>query len=207
MVIGMKREYVLDGFVFDNEKEYKEALKEHNNIKYIREKLNMEDIKVAKKAYERLIASDNVNTVVGLAYLSGLRNRLKKEKSIKSDELINIPVKVNKNVENESIKEIKRKYSTQKNNNKLLVKQLEKAKSTKLSFIIVSGCLFIVIIAMFIITLTSDTSTYSNAKESVLDEYASWQEQLDERERKLDEKENEINNIQNNLKAKPKKSK
>ena len=55
----MEKEYILDGFSFSDEYEYKEALKEYNNINYISERLDLNDIKVAKKAYERLIESGN----------------------------------------------------------------------------------------------------------------------------------------------------
>jgi len=183
----MEKELILDGFVFSNEKEYKEALKEYNNIKYISEKLDMSDIKIAKKAYERLIASGNVNTVVGVTYLSKLRDRLENDEKLKDDDIRYIPVKMGN--EDTEVKDVKRQYLNQKTNNQILVEELEKTKSSKTSLFIVIGCLTIVIIAMFIITMTSDTTTYTNAKNSILDEYATWQEQLDKREEELNDRE------------------
>jgi len=193
----MEKELLLDGFVFSNEKEYKEALKEHSNIEYISNKLDMDDITVAKRAYERLIASGNVNTVVGVTYLSKLRERLVQDEKIENESIKNIPVKMGN--ESNNLKEAKRQYLNQKSNNMVLVEQLEKSNKTKTTLAIVIGCLVIVIIAMFIVTITSDTSTYTNAKNSVLDDYATWQEQLDKKERELNDRENEIDKREEKL--------
>ena len=46
---------------------------------------------------------------------------------------------------------------------------------------------------MFYVSTTINSPTILNYKESITDEYASWKEQLDAREKELDKREAELN--------------
>ena len=62
------------------------------------------------------------------------------------------------------------------------------------SFLIV--CVFtllLCVLGMFYVSTTINSPTILNYKESITDEYSSWKQQLDERERELNEREAELN--------------
>ncbi|MBR5636431.1 MAG: hypothetical protein IKW81_05825 [Pseudobutyrivibrio sp.] len=53
--------------------------------------------------------------------------------------------------------------------------------------------LLLCVIGMFVVSLTINSPTILNYKEAITDEYASWKQQLDEREKALDAREAELN--------------
>ena len=50
-----------------------------------------------------------------------------------------------------------------------------------------------IIIGMFIINQTSNHPTILNYEEKIIDKYAQWEEQLDQREQELNERERQLN--------------
>ena len=58
--------------------------------------------------------------------------------------------------------------------------------------VIVNLFLVILVIAMFAITLKSDNPNILNYKNAIVNQYASWEQELSEREKQLRQKENEL---------------
>ena len=58
--------------------------------------------------------------------------------------------------------------------------------------VIVNLFLAILVIAMFAITLKSDNPNILNYKNVIVNQYASWEQELSEREKQLRQKENEL---------------
>ena len=66
-------------------------------------------------------------------------------------------------------------------------------KRKMINAVVINVILIIVIIAMFIISSNSKNLNIINYENRILDQYSSWEEELNERESQLNEREAELN--------------
>lgn len=200
----MDKEYVVSGIIFRSEEEYNDALSDEKNIEYISSKINMSDTATLIKLYKSLIKKRTLKTTVGFVFLKKIYDEiLLSEDYIEND----IPViDLSEYIDGYGVDESASQMKTEEEvNNKLKKKknktakkeypvniELEKSKNINK---LLSGCIVLLIatvIAMFFITLKSDTITYNNAKNSVINDYEEWENELSEREKEIIRKEEEL---------------
>ena len=81
----------------------------------------------------------------------------------------------------------------EKNLAKIDRKALETESSGKLKIsLCVNAILVVCVVAMFAMTLTSDSPTIVDYQSKLLNRYASWEQELTEREKAVSEKEQEL---------------
>ena len=81
----------------------------------------------------------------------------------------------------------------EKNLAKIDRKALETESSGKLKIsLCVNAILVVCVVAMFAMTLTSDSPTIINYENKLIDKYAAWEQELDEREAALKEREQTV---------------
>lgn len=180
----MKNEqFEINGFLFENMADYELAKKEQNNIIGLKNRMNMDDIPGLKLVYEKLVAKNYFHTVIGISFLSELREYIVKSQG--TDDLSSILI--------QEVKPPAAAYEKPDNDRYIKLKnELDKIKSTRTKLVITICALAVIIIGMVIMTATNDNSGFFNAEEKVLDKYSAWQEQLLQKEQELKDWEDEL---------------
>ena len=84
--------YVIEGFSFDSEAEAKQAQKECEGIKLVKEKTNMANPEMMLQIYNKMIREKMFVTAVGYAYLYDLQEYLRTNPGIKDEDILPIEV-------------------------------------------------------------------------------------------------------------------
>lgn len=177
-----KKSLIVDGFVFPNEKEAQTAFNEHNNIEMIRQRTPISDPDAAYELYTKLIERDMFKTVVGYSFLYELRQRLVVDFGYAEEELPFVTLSEN----------IRYDRISGRNQNILEIK-LEKELAIKKKMTIALIALIAMVIAMFVIAAVNPNTGYINTENKILNKYATWQEELEQREQAVKEKEKQLN--------------
>ena len=191
------------GFSFENKDEAEQAKKEIEGIRYIKTKTDMSDPEVILQVYNKMIGQKLFETAVGYSYLKDLQEYLTTIPFIKNEDILPIPV-THPRLE-ESLKKQKREIAQkervravrarqrEKNLAKIDRKALETESSGKLKIsLCVNAILVVCVVAMFAMALTSDSPTIVDYQSKLLNRYASWEQELTEREKAVSEKEQEL---------------
>lgn len=84
----------IGGFHFSSAAEYADAKHESDTINYIASKMDLTKPEIALKAYYKLLERNTFHTVIGLSFLSQLRNEIMAAQIISEEELKTIPAPV-----------------------------------------------------------------------------------------------------------------
>lgn len=179
----MSKELIVGDYMFSTLEEANVAKLELDKIEKLTEKLGDADDDMLYKVYNRSIEKNTFRTPVGLEFMKALKKRLEKSRKIK-DEVLPIPVSVN----NLEIKEASEKEDDIKK-----VKNDAKKYSAFFRWsLFVNAILVIVVIALFVITSTSDNPNIINYENALIDKYSSWESELNEKDKTLRTKEREL---------------
>lgn len=182
------KNYTVGGYTFKSKEAADEAKNELNAIKYVSAKTDAKDPKQAYLLYNKLLDKELFKTLIGMNYLKELQQFLYMSEEIPNDRIRPIPI----NYELQEILDGKREIT----NNKSLIRKLERArdryKDMYIKSLIVNVALVIVIIIMIVISLTSSNPNITNYEKKLQDKYASWQEQLEQKEESLKAREAEL---------------
>lgn len=173
---------VVDGFVFPSYQEAKIALKEQKNIEIIRQRTPLTDGKEVYDLYQKLLEREMFKTMVGYSFLHELYYRLTDEFGYSVEELpkLELPKQMEYDVAGT-------------NNRSKLEEQVQQLTVVKKRQGIVIAALSIMVIAMFVIAALNPNAQYVNSENKILNKYAAWQEELEQREQQVKEKEAQLN--------------
>lgn len=181
-----ENEYKVAGYSFSNENDYKQAKQDMETIDLIKSKTDLNDLNKVIKLYHKLVERRSFHTTVGYSFLKELQERILKDSLLSKTNIPLIPVhKLEMELSSftKSMHEEKdRKYHATIQNYKI------KLRNSR----IISAFLFVIIIAMLLISVFSDKYTFINYKNEILDRYSTWEEDLESREKALDERENKL---------------
>ena len=180
----INEKYAVDGYVFETEQEYKDALNEKRGVDYMRSRTNMNNIASVQEIYEKVLEKNIFKTPIGYNFMRELQDILVKSSLVDSDEIKNI--KVDKSADKkvlESNKQLKDK-----------LKNVEvEYKNRFFNSVVLNVALIILIILIIAITNNSKNANVLNYKNRLDAEYtskendlAAWEEELEEREKLLD---------------------
>ncbi len=183
----VNEKYAVDGYVFETEEEYNDAVKEKKGVDYMRSRTNMNNIQNVREVYEKVLEKNIFKTPIGYNFMRELQEILMKSKLISDEEIKNIKV------ENNGGKKLVEA-------NKQLKKQLSDVESVYknrfFNSVILNVGLVILIILIIIITTNSNNTNILNYKNRLDAEYtskeddlAAWEEELKIREELLEEQE------------------
>lgn len=190
-----KDELTVGGYIFASLEDAGQAANEIKKIAYIEAHMDMTDANKIHELYDKSIESKTFTTPIGLEYLMSLREYMKNNK-IPENDIQPIPLySTFHRVTMESGEKVKmRRYSSGKKDESL---KLKYRNSCLICFILV-----IIIIAMFLIALKGETPNIINYKRAITDEYAQWQQELQERESNLRDRELELSRREEELNRK-----
>lgn len=186
---------IVNGYLFSNDNDADIAREELNKIQYISDKLT-DNPEAVLKVYNKMIESRIFITPVGIEYLRQLQDYLLKSPEISDDYIADVPVLISyqdalnyKNLE-QAYEEIKKTLDN-------MPKHQEESASDKLKrkykfSIAVIVAMAIMIIAMFVIALNSNTPNILNYRTEIENEYAEWAQELSEKDAELRLRENAL---------------
>lgn len=171
--------YVVDGFEFQTKEEARQAKKESDGIRYIKDQTDMSDPDTVYKLYLRLNKPGYFFTPVGLSFLVELQEYLHTIPYIKNEDIRPIYIPEDK----KAVVEVK--------------KQTEGYKKKFHVALVFTIVLSAAIVTMFGITYVSGHSPYVvDYENELIDKYENWQKELEKRKKAVEEREKALDERQ-----------
>lgn len=183
-----KESLSVGGYLFLTEKDARLARAEEEKIKYLEERIDYSLPESIRYVYEKSIHERVFKTPIGFQYLKQQQDFLKNQPETE-DGVRDIPLYIAFDGE---IREHGNPAPSR-------VQPSDRSEKRKAGFtvsLIVNGLLVLAILSMFYISFVSEQPNIINYERVLTDKYASWEQELTEREQVIREKERELN-IQN----------
>lgn len=175
--------FCVGGYRFGSTEDAELAEAELKKSLYFEEKLKGRSIQNVLAVYDKLIDEKIFCTPVGWEYLRSLQEKLCMA-GVPEETIRPVPMYVvfahKQEPENSVFDRIRP------------TRKVSKDKKYLRTSLTVNVFLAVLVIAMFIITTTSENPNILNYKKAITDQYASWEQELTEREQELREKEAEL---------------
>lgn len=183
-----KEKIIVNGFVFENEEEAKQAQKEIEGVKFIKEKVDMNKPEVVLDVYNKMIRQKLFETVIGFSYLKELQEYLYSIPFVDNAQILPIPV------EHTILEEQFRKKRPTPKPKQQATKAKERFvnvdyKNRYRAMTWISVVLAVCVIAMFAISATANHPTILNYEQELINRYAQWEDELTNREAVILERE------------------
>lgn len=172
---------IVGGYHFKTKEDAALAKLEQQKIEYIEKRLNYDRPESVLAVYEKAIENQTFQTPVGIKYLEKLHQYLEENEAIETA-IQAIPLSTN----------FSRKVREQAAPARNRIKTDKKRDKLKERFRIslwVNIILLLMVAAMFYITLHSDSPNILNYEKAITNKYASWEQELREREKQIRERE------------------
>lgn len=175
----MEKKFTFQGYTFDDEKQMVLAKKEAEAIEYLRAKTDFGNLEQLMTLYNRILDKGMMETVVGNNFLREIRKTLVGSGLFTEDQVRPVPMLP------ETKKRKRRNEEEKKSRERIL---LEHAQKQNVILKIVCAFLTVLVVGMFVITLTGKRSPLAvRYEEEIINKYASWAQDLTERENLLRE--------------------
>ena len=179
----------VDGFEFVDRENGSIAREEIQRINYISSKMNEDNPEAVLSVYNKMIESNTFFTPIGLEYLRRLQDYLYKRHEIDDSRIMDIPVLV-------SYVDIHNQYNNKKDiEREERLRRRKKVKTFRKEYrnsLLLNLIMAAMIIVMYIIVIKSDTPNMINYQNAITNKYASWEQELTEREAKVRAREQDL---------------
>ncbi len=185
-------EFIVGAFSYEDEKRADQAVKEQYRIEKLKAQVDYTKPKVVYALYQKILEGGVFETPEGIGYLLKLNEYLNSkqiaigkeippipESMLIHREMVSVPVEVPKKKKREFV----------------LWKRIKENKEDPAIYKIIIAFLLVAIIIMLVLTGMSNSPTILNYKKQIQNEYSSWQQQLEEKERELIQRERQIQNL------------
>lgn len=176
---------IAGGFLFLSEKEAKLAEVERKKIAYLESKIDYSKPEDILYIYDKTVKENVFSTPVGMMYLKQLQEFLLNQEGIDPASVIAIPL-------NHTYQEYGKAQSAKERMREKHEQEMGTKKSQLAISVILNMLLVVAMIAMFVISLNSDSPNIINYKRVITDQYATWDQELTEREQAVREREREL---------------
>ena len=184
-----KNGIMINGFCFENEEEAAQAKKEADGVRYLRAIINTDAPESVLGIYNKMVQQRLFETAVGYTYLGELQEYLKSIPFIDAEAILPIPVQ--HPVLEESIQKKRRAERKTTPETQIQVQNFDFRKRYQAA-LYVCLVLFLCIVGMFAVSISSSSPTILNYETKLIDRYEQWERELEEREAALKEREKEI---------------
>ncbi len=180
----MEKRYTTRGFAFLTEADAALAAQEAKKIQYLEKRLVSSTSEQKRVIYEKAIQDSIFKTPVGLTYLGQLQKELMEEGA---EELPPIPLPW------VCVAQWNRPPQPARDRVRTPQTKEEKKPGISLFFsLALNGLLAVAVVAMFVIALKSDQPNILNYKTAITNQYASWEQELAQREEAVRAKERQL---------------
>ena len=180
-----RREYTVNGFLFGSKEDVELAEQELSTVKFIDGKIQGRNSDTIMSVYQGAIERKMFRTPVGYAYMHDLQKKMA-SMGVRPDDIPGVPLYQVYNSKLDDELKPRRTFTVPKRKKKSAIIRMNR------NLIIVNVILVILIIALFAISLNGSTPTILNYKNAIENEYASWEQDLKERENAVRAKEREL---------------
>lgn len=176
-----KVEWEVGGFCFGSEKDAELAKMEQDKIGFMEKRMQYDKPQTVLAVYNKAIENRIFQTPVGFQYLQKIYDFLEQEGL--QEEAKSIPLYQSYTFN--PYEEMKARMPRRR----IQASEYRQLRSRLRKSVILNIFLVILVAAMFVITLTADQPNILNYKRTLLNQYASWEQELTEREAAVREKE------------------
>ena len=176
-----EKKWTISGYQFATQEDYEKAKKEGESVVYIKAHTDMTDKQQVLKVYNKAVDKKMFQTVIGYEFLHQLYAFILKNNVVEQEYIKNIPVR--KQIEEKNLPEDVEKANALAEQYRVLYEDTkEKKKRSK-----IVNVFLILLIVIMIGMVYYNYDSYN--EEAVLDKYATWEAELEEREAAVKEKE------------------
>lgn len=175
----------VDGYRFGSIEDAKEAQVEKIKAEYFSNRLHGKNAESMLAVYDKVLDDKIFETPIGWEYLKRMQREMQRN-GLSREQIRPIPMYVTFSHKEDAVSAPpvrQRIRPSQKRN--------EDKRNLRIS-VLVNILLVILVLAMFYITLNSKNPNIINYKNAILNEYASWEQELTDRESAIREKENAL---------------
>lgn len=173
------------GYLFFTEKDAGMARMEEQKIEYLEARMDYSSPEGIRYVYEKAIHERLFRTPVGFAYLEKLREYLLNQPEIEPGDVMEIPLYISFDSE-------LRDHTSPARQRVVPSQKKDKEKNKFTLSVILNVLLVCAIISMFYISFVSEQPNIINYERAIVSKYASWEQDLTEREQVIREKEREL---------------
>lgn len=171
---------VVDGFSFHTNQDADLADLERKKIAYLEARMDYANSDSILRIYEKAIKDKVFKTPVGIYYLKHLRDYLLEQEDIAAEDIEPIPL----------VQTFSKEPKAEKTKEEA---EQKPKKSAALSFSVILNLLLgAAVVAMFAIALNASQPNILNYEKVITNRYATWEQELTEREQAVREKEREL---------------
>lgn len=182
-----KSALAVGGYLFFTEKDAQLARAEEQRIAYLEERIDYSSPESIRYVYEKTIQERLFKTPIGLRYLQKLREYLLSQPEMDPESIKEVPLYITfDNGLREHTNPARERVAPSKKRDR------DKEKERFVLSVILNVLLVLAVVAMFGISLVSDQPNIVNYERVITDKYASWEQELTEREQAIREKEREL---------------
>lgn len=183
-----EKKWTIGGYEFATKEDYEKAKKEGESVVYIKAHTDMTDKQQVLKIYNKAVDTKMFQTVIGYEFLHQLYALILKNKVVEQEYIKSIPVR--KQIKEKELPEDVQKANELAEQYRVLYEDTkEKKKRSKIVNVFLT-LLIIIMIGMVYYNYES----YNEA--AVVDKYATWEAELEEREAAVKEKEDALSQKQ-----------
>ena len=178
---------VVGGYQFNSKADADKARDEQKKIAYIEAHMNMDNPESVLTIYEKMLSNKIFATPVGLDFLKEIRDYL-----ISSEEINNEDVKP---LELNRMYSLGQEFVAEEELPKRRVVPAKKKNPYEERFfisLVLNILLIIAVAAMFVIATASDNPNIINYENTLVNKYASWEQDLRDREDRIREEEKKL---------------
>lgn len=199
-----EKKFIVDGYVFETERQANQAKRELEGIRYTKETLNMNDPDAVLSVYNRILQDKLFNTPIGYAFLRELQEYLIASPAVRNSEIHPIdfmPVIEQAKWDDKEAMRMNRKRSTEnykarERDRRQKQRMRRQAENRTLDgkyrhrfgvSLILNLLLVLAIAAMFLMVHFSDVPTIIDYENKLINRYEEWEQDLTNREEKIQE--------------------
>ncbi|MCR5526446.1 MAG: hypothetical protein K6F39_03595 [Lachnospiraceae bacterium] len=177
----------VEGFKFNSTTDAEAAREELKRIAYIEEHINYENPENVLTIYKKVISNRIFVTPIGYDYLKKIQKFLKDSPDIDDADICPLPLN------NVYVLEKEMKEAPKPKPKIIPAKKRNKEQDRLFISLAVNAALVVLLVATFIMAMTSDNPNVINYKTNLENRYSQWEAELQEREKTVREKEQELN--------------
>ena len=179
-------ELTFDGYIFANSQDLELAKNEVKKISYLESHADMTDMAMIEQIYNKALENRSFSTPVGLEYMKELQ-RVLENGGVPAERIKPIPLYTTfRRIDLSKTEPVKRRATK-------VEKDKQSVENKYKNSLVIIGILATMVIVMLFITFNGSTPNAINYRQAIQNEYASWADELTEREAAVREKERELN--------------
>ncbi|MCR4842511.1 MAG: hypothetical protein K5840_04530 [Eubacterium sp.] len=184
-----EHDYIIDGFVFHNRRDAERAQKEYDGVRYLREKVDLDDPEKLVQIYNKTLEQGLFETPIGIRFLRDLQDSIREIPYIPDDMIA--PIDAGRTVPEREDAEPKKPRKKSRREKKVdevaeVARHVEYKGRFRAS-LVVNIILAIAVVAMMIIAASTNSTTILNYESQLIDKYEAWESELEEREAAIKE--------------------